>query len=432
MRERRLFPLARSGFSSSPESWRFVSTAAEVRASFRTLPRSFSASGWNGRHSSVVEHKETLRGAAVVEGDLVSSYGQITRQWLRMATFWDDATWMKCRQWLRVLAYVSGLINQELLLQVEYLTAENRILRAHLRNRLRLTRDERSSLGEIGKRVGRKGLEKVASVARPETVLGWFRKLVAQKFDGSKHRSYPGRPKIGREIEKLIVEMARENSGWGYDRIGGALANLGHKVSDQTVGNVLRRHGIAPAPKRSQTTAWKEFIASHMAVTAGIDFFTAEVLTWRGLVTYYVLFVIELETRRVTLAGITRHPTQEWMEQVARNLTDFESGSLRNPAICCTTAIRNSVPAFGPFSRTEAFTRSAFLPALRISMRSPSDGSDLSNRSVCRSSSCSANPRFEELWFNTSNTIMRSGIIRAKTTCCYSPPRVRRVVWERS
>ena len=67
-----------------------------------------------------------------------------------------------------------------------------------------------------------------------------------------------------------------------------------------------------------------------MAVTAGIDFFTAEVLTWRGLVTYYVLFVIELETRRVTLAGITRHPTQEWMEQVARNLTDFESGSLRN------------------------------------------------------------------------------------------------------
>jgi transposase-like protein len=87
--------------------------------------------------------------------------------------------------------------------------------------------------------------------------------------------------------------------------MAGALANLGHEVSDQTIGNVLRRHGIAPAPKRSQTTAWKDFIAAHMAVLAGIDFFTAEVLTWRGPATYYVLFVLHLETRHVTLAGVT-------------------------------------------------------------------------------------------------------------------------------
>jgi putative transposase len=107
------------------------------------------------------------------------------------------------------------------------------------------------------------------------------------------------------------------------------LANLGHSISDQTVGNVLRRHGIAPAPKRSQTTRWKDFIAAHMTVLAGMDFFTAEVLTWHGLVTYYVLFVIQLETRRVTLAGVTRHPTEEWMEQMARNLTDLECGALR-------------------------------------------------------------------------------------------------------
>jgi hypothetical protein len=125
------------------------------------------------------------------------------------------------------------------------------------------------------------------------------------------------------------VQMARENCGWGYDRIAGALANLGHEVSDQTVGNVLRRHGIAPAPKRSQTMAWKDFIASHMAVLAGMDFFTAEVLTWRGPATYYVLFVIQLETRHVTVAGMTRHPTQEWMQQIARNLTDADAGALR-------------------------------------------------------------------------------------------------------
>ena len=101
--------------------------------------------------------------------------------------------------------------------------------------------------------------------------------------------------------------MAKENPGWGYDRIVGALANLGHIVSDQTVGNVPRRHGLAPAPKRSQNTTWKDFITSHMAVLAGVDFFTVEVLTWRGLATYYVLFFLHLETRRVKFSRY--HPT---------------------------------------------------------------------------------------------------------------------------
>ena len=113
------------------------------------------------------------------------------------------------------------------------------------------------------------------------------------------------------EIEALIVRMAQEYFGWGYDRIVSALADLGHRVSDQTVGNVLRRYGIPPAPKRSQKTTWKEFISAYMAVLAGVDFFTAEVLTWRGLATYYVLFFVLLETRRVTLAGLTRHPSAE-------------------------------------------------------------------------------------------------------------------------
>ncbi len=236
---------------------------------------------------------------------------------------------MKDNKWARLLAYVTGLVNQELLLQNEYLAAENRILRAHLPRRLRLTDPERSTLAEIGKRLGRRALKEVARVAQPDTILAWYRRLIAQKFDGSKHRSYPGRPRIGREVTDLIVRMARENSGWGYDRIVGALANLGHVVSDQTVGNVLRRYGIAPAPKRSQTTTWKQFIAAHMDVLAGTDFFTVEVLTWRGLVTYYVLFFLHLETRRVTVAGITRHPTAEWMRQIARNAIDEQSGCLQ-------------------------------------------------------------------------------------------------------
>ena len=233
------------------------------------------------------------------------------------------------KNWARLLAYVTGLVNQELLLQNQYLAAENRILRARLPSRLRLSNPERETLAEFGKRFGRKALARVACVAKRDTILAWYRKLVAQKFDGSKHRSYPGRPRISPEIEALIVQFARENAGWGYDRIVGALAHLGHTVSDQTIGNVLRRHGIAPAPKRSQTTTWKDFIASHLDVLAGSDFFTAEVLTWSGLATYYVLFFIHLESRRVTVAGLTRHPTESWMDQMARNATDESTGCLR-------------------------------------------------------------------------------------------------------
>ncbi len=231
--------------------------------------------------------------------------------------------------WARLLAFVTGLVNQELLLQNEYLAAENRILKAHLPSRLRLSDPERSTLAEIGKRLGRKRLKQVACTAKPDTILAWYRRLIARKFDGSKHRTYPGRPRVETAIEELVVRFARENSDWGYDRIVGALANLGHHLSDQTVGNILRRHDIAPAPKRSQTTTWKEFIRRHMDVLAGTDFFTVEVLTWRGLVTYYVLFFLHLQTRRVTLAGITRHPTEEWMTQMARNAIDEESGCLR-------------------------------------------------------------------------------------------------------
>jgi putative transposase len=122
-------------------------------------------------------------------------------------------------------------------------------------------------------------------------------------------------------LESSFCGRQRENSGWGYDRIVGALANLGHQVPDETVGNILRRHGIAPAPERSRTTSWRDFISAHMDVMAGADFFTVEVLTWRGLVTYYVLFFLHLESRRVSVAGITRHPDEEWMQQIARSAT---------------------------------------------------------------------------------------------------------------
>ncbi|HKD04895.1 MAG TPA: hypothetical protein VKB79_03240 [Bryobacteraceae bacterium] len=122
---------------------------------------------------------------------------------------------MKETPWARLLAYVTGRINQELLLKNEYLAAENRILRAHLPTRQRLSDPERYTLAEIGKRLSRKVLGQVACVAKPDTILAWYRKLIAKKFDGSRHRSYLGRPPIQPELQELIIKMARENSGWG-------------------------------------------------------------------------------------------------------------------------------------------------------------------------------------------------------------------------
>src|SRR5277367_506946 len=126
---------------------------------------------------------------------------------------------MRNGKWLRLLAYVTGSVNQELLLRNEYLAAENRILRSKLPSQLRLCNPERATLAEIGKRLGRKALREIACVAKPDTILAWYRKLIAQKFDGSKHRQYPGRPRIDAKLEALIVRMARENASWGYDRI---------------------------------------------------------------------------------------------------------------------------------------------------------------------------------------------------------------------
>jgi len=223
--------------------------------------------------------------------------------------------------WAHLLADVTGTVNQELLLRNEYLTAENRVLRGQIKGRLLLSEGEKATLAEIAHRLGRKTLEDVPATAKPDTILSWYRRLIASKFDGSKFRRSVGRPKVDQETERLVVRMARENPGWGYDRIVGALVNLGHRLSDQTVGNVLCRHGISPAPKRKQSVSWKNLIPAHRDVSVGMDFFTTEVQTLKGLTAYYVLFFIHLETRQVNLAGFSRYPDQEWMEQQARNMT---------------------------------------------------------------------------------------------------------------
>ena len=232
--------------------------------------------------------------------------------------------------WKHLLAYITGTVDQALLLRNEYLVTENRMLRNQIKGRIRLSDSERKTLAEIGQKLGKHALAEVATIVKPDTILGWHRRLVAQKCDGSTQRKAPGRPKVAPELEALIVRMAQENRSWGYDRIVGALANLGLTVSAQTVGNVLKRHGIAPAPERKTTTTWKEFIRTHMDVLVATDFFTAEVWTLGGLVTYYVLFFIHLGSRKVQVAGATPHPNEAWMVQVARNVT-MEAWGLLSP-----------------------------------------------------------------------------------------------------
>src|SRR5262249_42095006 len=124
---------------------------------------------------------------------------------------------------------------------------ENRMLRHQIKGRIRLSDGERKTLAELGQKLGKQALAEVATIVKPATILAWHRKLVAQKFDGSHQRKAPGRPTIEPPLEALVVRMAQENRSWGYDRIVGALANLGYTLSDQTVGNILKRHGIPPA-----------------------------------------------------------------------------------------------------------------------------------------------------------------------------------------
>ena len=177
------------------------------------------------------------------------------------------------------------------------------------------------------KKLGRKALSEVASLFTPDTLLVWHRKLIARKYDGSQRRR-PGRPRVMEQIRELVVRLAQENSTWGYTRIRGALANLGHRVGRGTIARTLKEHGLEPAPERRRKTSWQQFLQAHREVLAAADFFTVEVWTRTGLVRVVVLFVIELSTRRVEIAGVLAQPDGAWMTQISRNWTDEVDGFL--------------------------------------------------------------------------------------------------------
>lgn len=171
-------------------------------------------------------------------------------------------------------------------------------------------------------------MSELGTIVTPETLLAWHRRLIAQKYDGSKRRG-PGRPLTAKEIETLLVRLANENHTWAYRRIQGALANLGHDIGRGTIAEILARNGVGPAPKRGRRTTWKEFLEQHRELIVGADFFTIEAWTPCGLQRLIVLFFIELSTRKVEIAGIASVANGLRMEQIGRNLTDACDGILK-------------------------------------------------------------------------------------------------------
>src|SRR5258708_2900518 len=264
-----------------------------------------------------------------------------------------------------VLMIFAGWVNRQQLIVIDYLKAENRMLRQRLKGRrLGFTDAERALLARKAFGVPRKVLLALGTIVTPDTLLRWHRQLIARKFDFS-HRRKPGRPPTMRLITELIVRMALENPRWGYTRIQGALMNVGHTVCRATIGNVLKREGLDPAPERGQRTPWAVFLKAHWRSLAAADFFTAEAWSAKGLITYYVFFVIDLAKRMVHVAGMTARPNEAWMMQVGRQLTDTIDGALNAKS---HLILDRDTKHSKPFRRLIAQSGTAFI---RVPPRSP-------------------------------------------------------------
>ncbi len=263
---------------------------------------------------------------------------------------------MRMAPWHLLAVIVAGWMSRQQQQVIEYLREENRVLREKLgKKRVLLHDDQRRRLAAKAKVLGRRMLEEVFSIVMPDTLLRWHNRLIARKYDGGDKRR-KGRPDVMQRIRELAEQMAEENKSWGYRRIQGALANLGHRVGRSTVRRILKEHGIDPAPERRKHLPWKTFLRAHWGAIAAADFFTVEIWTRTGLTRYFVFFVMDLATRKIEVAGITAAPSGVWMTQIARNLTDVANGFLsdhrylicdRDPLYIYTREFRETLRAAG-------------------------------------------------------------------------------------
>jgi len=221
---------------------------------------------------------------------------------------------------------VAGWLNRHQQVVIEYLIEERQILIEQLGGKPKaFTNTQRIRLARKAKDLGRRTLIGISPIVTPDTLLRWYRKLVAEKWTFKSERNN-GRPKIDLDVEQLVLRMLQENPQWGSDRVVGALKNLGIRLTDTSIDNIRKRNGLEPAPLRILKANWDTFLKAHWQGLLAADFFTTEVLRLRGMVTYYTLIVIDLSTRHVAICGTTVSPDEEWMKQVGRQLTDAFDG----------------------------------------------------------------------------------------------------------
>ena len=260
-------------------------------------------------------------------------------------------------------------LNERMQKKLDYTQAEVRVLKDVVlsltgKKRIPLTDAQRRRLAVLGKDLTPKERALVCEIAKPATILAWFRNLVAKKYDGSDKRG-PGRPRTDAEIRKLVIEIAKSNPGWGYTKIRDALRALKVNVGRTTIADILQEGGLEPAPERDKKRTWKQFMRSHAESLYACDFFSVEALGLCGAIRYMVFFVTEVKTRVVHIAGIRVDPDGEWMKQMARNLTDSFDGFLVNAKYL----IHDRDPLF-----TEEFRemlRSSGVDPIKLPARSP-------------------------------------------------------------
>jgi len=276
---------------------------------------------------------------------------------------------MKQKMWITLATCLAYCIDKELYKAIDYLREQVRVLVEHQEKqnkRIRLNNGQRMRVAAKAKRLSRKMLEQCTELFTPDTIMRWFRELIAQKYDGSQNRTSPGRPQIGQEIVNLVIRFKEENPRWGYQKITDQIVYLGYKISKSSVKNILIENGYDPEPDLTVRSTWHEFIKSHWDVLAACDFFTIELLVGRKLVRCTVFFVIELATRKVFFAPIKLQPDGAYMKQVAKILTDFEDGFLHGK--------RYLIHDRDPLYTTEGFheiLKSSGIEPVKLPARSP-------------------------------------------------------------
>ena len=276
---------------------------------------------------------------------------------------------MKHKLWIALVAYLAYCIDKELYKAIDYLKTQVEVLIEHQEKqnkRILLTNKQRMRVAAKARRLSRKMLEQCTVLFTADTIIGWYNKLISQKYDGSHNRTKPGRPQITDEIVNLVIRFKEENPRWGYQKITDQIEYLGYKVSKTTVKNILIENGFDPEPDLTVRSTWHEFIKSHLDVLAACDFFTIELLVGRKLIRCTVFFVIEFSTRKVFFAPIKLQPDGGYMLQAARILTDYEDGFLKGK--------RHLIHDRDPLYNTTGFhdiLRSSGIEPIKLPARSP-------------------------------------------------------------